>query len=185
MQRGPPTRQPTWVFPLTTKLAVWFCASDSASVLRRYLISVSGITVIRRVFLFGLLISRVSSAGEASLPVSPLLHFVSALLCQVLFFFAAASLGQSLRVGRADIDRLQKASLQSEVLLRHNQSLPSPMKKYCFCKTFHSFLPTHISLITLYILFFLGRDARWRASSPPPPPVSPPSDICSGLGAPN
>lgn len=76
------------------KISRLVSSCDSTSVLRRYLIRVFRITMIRRVYLFGLLISYVSSAG-GSLSFSLLLHFVSS-ICQVLFF-SAASVSQWLR----------------------------------------------------------------------------------------
>lgn len=83
---------------------------DSTSVLCRYLIRVFRITMIRRVYLFGLLISFVSSAG-GSLSFS-LLQFVPP-ICQVLFF-SAASVSQwlwvppSFKGGEAIIEWLKK-----------------------------------------------------------------------------
>lgn len=106
---------------------------DSTSVLCRYLIRVFRITMIRRVYLFGLLISFVSSAG-GSLSFSLLLHFVLP-ICQGLFF-SAASVSQWLRVplsfrgGEANIDRLKKTFPQSLVCV--TQSITA----LCFCKLY-------------------------------------------------
>lgn len=70
------------------KISRLVSSCDSTSVLRCYLIRVFRITMIRRVDLFGLLISFVSSAG-GSLSFSLLVHFVPP-ICQVLFFSAAS-----------------------------------------------------------------------------------------------
>lgn len=132
------------------KISRLVSSCDSASVLRRYLSSVFRITMIRRVYLFGLLISLVSSAG-ASLSSFPSPPFCPADLSGVVFLrhiskSAAVSAGESFRGSEADIDRLKKASLQFSDCVRRNQSLHSIIAKLYLKKkkrnaiTFHSFI---------------------------------------------
>lgn len=86
MQRATHTSADLGVL-VDNKISRLVSSCDSTSVLCRYLIRAFRITMIRRVYLFGLLISLVSSAGGL-LPFSLLLHFVPP-ICQVLFFSAA------------------------------------------------------------------------------------------------
>lgn len=129
------------------KISRLVSSCDSASVLRRYLISVFRITMIRRVYLFGLLISLVSSDG-ASPPFCPA-DLSGVVFPRRISKSAAVSAGESFSGSEADIDRLKKASLQSSDCVRRNQSLHSVIAKllYIFfwkkkrtAVTFHSFI---------------------------------------------